>query len=120
MDIKDTTNKSSKVKINNFSLLFSNMKESKKLLSTYEKFIQEYYQILYAYYRQLKEINSSFLVEDKFKSSIINSPIFQLGKAIKRSVESHINNIFSIISAQNIFDEFKQYISKLRKIGKKN
>ena len=107
---------SSKTDINIFSLFFTNMKESKKLLKTYERFINEFYKILHNYYKELTEMNTFFLIEDRFKSSIINSPIFQIGKSIKRVVECHINNLFSIISNENYFDGFRNSISNLSKI----
>ena len=102
--------------ISNFYLLFTNMKESKKLLSSYKKFINEYYQTVNCFYKQLTEIHCHFLVEDRFKSSVINSPIFQLGKAIKKAIEGRIKNLFSLITDTNIFDAFNNCLSNLSNI----
>ena len=116
MDKNSIISNNSSKDVSNFFLLFSNMKESKKLLSEYEKYIKEYYKAIYGYNKQLKEINCNFLVEDNFKASIRNSPIFKFGKAIKRAVEVYIKNVFSIINDQNIFDGFRNSISKLSNI----
>lgn len=105
---------------NNFSLLFTNIGESKKLLKSYEVFINKYFETINSYYKQLTEFNFHFLVEDKFKSSVINSPIFQLGRAIKKAVQAQINNLFSIITNQEIFLSFKKAISDLSTILKES
>ena len=102
--------------ISNFYLLFSNMKESKKLLNTYKKFINEYYETLNTFYKQLTEVNCHFLIEEKFKSSVIYSPIFQLGKSIKKAVSAQINNLFSIITNDKIFYAFNKSLSNLSDI----
>ena len=96
---KDTFNSNN----SNFSLLFSNIDESKKLLQSYDIFITKYFESINSYFKQLTEFSYNFLSEDIFKSSIINSPIFQLGKAIKKAVQSQIDNLLSIISNQNFF-----------------
>lgn len=101
---------------NNFSLLYTNIGESKKLLESYETFINKYFVSINLYFKELTEFNSNFLVEDKFKSSVINSPIFQLGKAIKKAVQAQIDNLFSIISNQRIFFAFIEALSNLSKI----
>ena len=110
------SNNNSNVKFSNFYLLFSNMKESKKLLQSYKKFIEEYLQSINGYYKQLTELNCHFLVEDKFKSSLINTPIFQLGKAIKKAVEVQINNLFSLITEEKLIDGFNKSVQNLSKI----
>ena len=101
---------------NNFSLLFTNIEESKKLLQSYETFINKYFVSINFHFKQLTEFNSNFLTEDRFKSSVINSPIFQLGKAIKKAVQAQIDNLFSIITNQKIFFVFLDALSKLSKI----
>ena len=101
---------------NNFSLLFTNIEESKKLLQSYETFINKYFVSINFHFKQLTEFNSNFLAEDRFKSSVINSPIFQLGKAIKKAVQAQIDNLFSIITNQKIFFAFLDALSKLSKI----
>ena len=101
---------------NNFSLLFTNIEESKKLLQSYETFINKYFVSINFHFKQLTEFNSNFLTEDRFKSSVINSPIFQLGKAIKKAVQAQIDNLFSIITNQKIFFAFLDALSKLSKI----
>jgi len=105
-----------KTNISNFYLLFTNMKESNRLLKTYKKFIDEYSQTINGYYKQLTELHCHFLIEDKFKSSVINTPIFQLGKAIKKAVGSQINRLFSIITDSKIFDAFNNSLSNLENI----
>ena len=101
---------------NNFSILFTNIDESKKLLKSYEIFIAKYFESINTYFKQLTEFNYNFLSEDIFKSSIINSPIFQLGKAIKKAVQSQIDNLLSIISNQKFFFAFTEALSNLSKI----
>ena len=105
---------------NNFSLLYTNIGESKNLLKSYEIFINKYFETINSYYKELTEFNSHFLIEDKFKSSVINSPIFQLGRAIKKAVQAQINNLFSIITNQEIFLSFKKSISDLSTILKES
>ena len=105
-----------KTNISNFYLLFTNMKESNRLLKTYKKFIDEYSQTINGYYKQLTELHCHFLIEDKFKSSVINTPIFQLGKAIKKAVGSQINRLFSIITDSKIFEAFNNSLSNLENI----
>ena len=101
---------------NSFSLLFTNLGESKKLLESYKIFINKYFVSINSYFKELTEFNSNFLIEEKFKSSVINSPIFQLGKAIKKAVQAQIDNLFSIISNQKIFFGFIESLSNLSKI----
>ena len=100
----------------NFYLLFSNMKETRKLLNSYKKFINEYYEALSGFYKQLTEVNSHFLIEEKFKSSVINSPIFKLGKSIKKAMSAQINKLFSIITDDTIFYAFNKSLSDLSNI----
>jgi hypothetical protein len=79
---------------NNFYLLYTNIEESKKLLKNYETFINKYFESINTYFKELTEFIFNFLPEDRFKSSITNSPIFLLGKAIKKAVQAQINNIY--------------------------
>ena len=106
----------SKINICNFYLLFTNMKESNKLLKSYEDFINQYNETINIYYMRLTELNSNFLPEDNFKSSVINSPIFQLGKVIKKLLEYQTTKLFSIITDKNFFDAFKNSLSNLSTI----
>ena len=116
MDIPPTLNKISKLDLSNFYILFANIKESKKLLESYKKFTNGFFESLNSYYKQLTEINCHFLREGKFKSSFTKTPIFQLGKAIKRIIEVQIDSLFSIISDSKIFDAFNNSIINLEKI----
>ena len=79
--------------INSFSLLFTNMKESKRLLETYNDFIKKYLEAINSYYIELTELNCHFL-DGNYKSSVIDTPIFYLGKSIKNAVQKQINNLF--------------------------
>ena len=101
---------------NNFSLLFTNIEESKILLKSYENFINKYFVSINSYFKQLTEFNFNFLSEQSFKSSITKSPIFQLGKAIKKAVQAQIDNLYSIITNQKIFFAFSEALTNLSKI----
>ena len=101
---------------NNFYLLYTNIEESKKLLNNYETYIIKYFESINTFYKELTEFNFNFLPEDRFKSSIIHSPIFQLGKAIKKAVQAQINNIYPLIANQKIFLGFIESLSSLSKI----
>ena len=103
----------SKINISNFYSLFSNMKESNKLLKSYEDFISQYNEIINIYYMKLTELNSNFLPKDDFKSSVVNSPIFQLGKVIKKLIEFQITKLFSIMTDKKFFDAFKNSLCNL-------
>ena len=115
-EISSSSNYSFNLNNSNFSLLFTNIGESKKLLKSYEIFINKYFETINSYFKQLTEFNYHFLVEEKFKSSVISSPIFQLGRAIKKAVQAQINNLFSIITNQKIFFSFTDALSNLSKI----
>ena len=104
-------------KNSNFSSLFTNIEESKILLQNYETFISKYFETINAFFKQLTEFNYNFLIEDKYKS-VINSPIFQLGRIIKKAVQEQINNLYSIICNQEIFFSFKIALTNLSKILK--
>lgn len=104
-------------KNSNFSSLFTNIEESKILLQNYETFISKYFETINEFFKQLTEFNYNFLIEDKFKS-VINSPIFQLGRIIKKAVQEQINNLYSIICNQETFFSFKIALINLSKILK--
>ena len=117
--INDSSNNKSKTNISDYYFLFTNTKESEKLLETYTSFIDEYYETVNAYYKRLTEINCHFLQEDKFKS-IIDTPIFKLGKSIKNAVKTQIDNLFSIITNEKIFIAFKTSLANLSKVIKES
>lgn len=110
----------SKMNINNINLFLTNLKENKKLLNNYNTFVTKYFEIINSYYKQLTELNCHFLVEDKFKESYIKSPMFQLGKSIKNIVDVQVNNLFSIITDDNIFNGFNNSLSNLSKVIKES
>lgn len=100
--------------ISSFSLLFTNMKESKRLLETYNDFIKKYLEAINSYYIELTELNCHFL-DGNFKSSIIDTPIFYLGKSIKNAVQKQINNLFSILDSR-VFIDFSKTVSEFSEI----
>lgn len=100
--------------ISSFSLLFTNMKESKRLLETYNDFIKKYLEAINSYYIGLTELNCHFL-DGNFKSSIIDTPIFYLGKSIKNAVQKQINNLFSILDSR-VFIDFSKTVSEFSEI----
>ena len=114
--ISSLSNNSFNQNNNKFSLLFTNIRESKKLLKNYKIFTTKYFEAVNSYYMQLTEFNFHFLMEHKFKSSVINSPIFLLGRAIKKAVQAQINNLYSIITNQKIFSAFADALSNLSKL----
>ena len=101
---------------NNCYLLFSNMKESIKLLNTYKTFVNEYYEAINLFYKHLTELSSHFLKEENFKSKIIDSPLFKLGISIKKAVNAKINNLYSIITNDSIFYSLNKSLSNLSDI----
>ena len=117
--INDSSNNKSKTNISDYYFLFTNTKESEKLLETYTSFIEQYYETVNGYYKKLTEINCHFLQEDKFKS-IIDTPIFKLGKSIKNAVKTQIDNLFSIITNEKIFIAFKTSLANLSKVIKES
>ena len=100
--------------ISSFSLLFTNMKESKRLLETYNDFIKKYLEAINSYYIELTELNCHFL-DKNFKSSIIDTPIFYLGKSIKNAVQKQINNLFLILDSR-VFIDFSKTVSEFSEI----
>ena len=120
VNILPTLNNISKMNMNNINLFLRNIKDNKKLLNTYNTFVTKYFEIINSYYKQLTELNCHFLVEEKFKESYIKSPMFQLGKSIKNIVDHQVNNLFSIITDDNIFNGFNNALSNLSKIIKES
>ena len=117
VNLLPTLNDISKMEINNISKFYSNQKENKKLLTTFKSFSTKYFEALNGFYKQITEINCHFLVEDKFKPSFAKTPMFQLGKSLKNILESQINNYFTIITDDNIFNGFNNVISYLSNIS---
>ena len=115
----DSSNNISKTNISDYYFLFTNTRESEKLLETYTSFIEQYYETVNGYYKRLTEINCHFLQEDKFKS-IIDTPIFKLGKSIKKAVDAQIGNLFSVITNEKIFIAFKTSLANLSKVIKES
>ena len=115
----DSSNNISKTNISDYYFLFTNTRESEKLLETYTSFIEQYYETVNGYYKRLKEINCHFLQEDIFKS-IIDTPIFKLGKSIKKAVDAQIGNLFSVITNEKIFIAFKTSLANLSKVIKES
>ena len=99
-----------------YYLLFKNIKESKKLLNYFHKFVDEYFLAINVYYKHLTELNCHFLVEGKFKSSITNTLIYKLGKCIKGALESTIKHLFSFINDDGIFNSLNNHITNLNKV----
>ena len=100
--------------ISSFSLLFTNMKESKRLLETYNDFIKKYLEAINSYYIELTELNCHFL-DGNYKSSVIDTPIFYLGKSIKNAVQKQINNLFLILDSR-VFIDFSKAVSEFSQI----
>lgn len=109
-------NSISKTDISNFYEIFINMKESKKLFNSFKKYIKDSCEAITGYYKQMTEINGRFLVDYDFKSSITKSPIFKLGKVLKNLLQTHIDNLFTIISDDNIFDACNNSLTLFSKI----
>ena len=117
INISPSLNSISRTDISNFYALFFNIKESRKLLNSYRQFINEYLESINIYYKQLTEINFHFL-DKELNSSITKSPIIKLGKIIKNILETHIKNLFYLLSDTNIFIPFDNSINSLEKIVK--
>ena len=111
-----SSNNISKINTNNFYTLFLNMKKAQKLINSFKKFINEYFEALYAYYIRINEVNGHFSLEDKFKSSIIKSPVFRLGKITKNMLETHINNLNPLVSGDTLFREFENSLTNISNI----
>ena len=115
-NIPSSSNNISKINTNNFYTLFLNMKKAQKLINSFKKFINEYFEALYAYYIRINEVNGHFSLEDKFKSSIIKSPVFRLGKITKNMLETHINNLNPLVSGDTLFREFENSLTNISNI----
>jgi hypothetical protein len=92
------------------------MKKAQKLINSFKKFINEYFEALYAYFIRINEVNGHFSLEDKFKSSIIKSPVFRLGKITKNMLETHINNLNPLVSGDTLFREFENSLTNISNI----
>ena len=103
---------------NDFLLLFSDIKEQPKLLSSFSTFINEYLDLINNFYNKLKEITNNYLSENIFKTSMENLPIFRLGKTLRDIVQSQLNKLENIIKNQNIFKEIDKDFADLIKIIK--
>ena len=101
---------------NDFLLLFSDIKQQTKLLKSFTTFINEYYDLINVFYKQLAEITNNYLNEDKFNSSTENLPIFRLGKIIREIVQSQINSLANITENENIFKNIDKDFNDLIKI----
>ena len=104
--------------LNDFLLLFSDIKEQPKLLRSFSTFINEYFDLINNFYNKLKEITNNYLSENIFKTSIENLPIFRLGKTLRDIVQSQLNKLENIIKNQNIFKEIDKDFADLIKIIK--
>ena len=120
VNVPPTLNDISNINSNNINLFLTNLKENKKLLNTYNTFVSKYYETIYSFYKQITELNCHFLVVDKFKESYVKSPMFQLSKSIKNITDTHVNNIFSIITDDNIFNGLNNTLSILSKVIKES
>ena len=116
VNVLPTLNDSSKMSNINISLFFTNLKENKKLLNNSKTFITKYFEALNGYYKQVTEINCHFLVEEKFKPAFTKTPMFQLGKSLKNILEAQVNNLFTIITDDNIFNGFNNFLNYLTNV----
>ena len=103
---------------NSFLLIFSNIKGHIKLLNEFIEHFNQYFDIINVFYGQLNSLNSNFLKESHHKSSIMNSPIFHLGKIIKDIIQLQINNLLNITKNQKIFKDITNELSTLIKVFK--
>ena len=99
-----------------FLLLFSDIKEQIKLLKSFITYINEYFDFINVFHKQLIEINKNFLKD--FNSLPINSPIFLLGKSIKDIIQLQITNLSIIINNQKTFIDIAKEFSNLIQILK--
>ena len=103
---------------NNFLLLFSNIKEQTKLLRSFIDYINEYFDVISVFSKQLNEINNNFLNEKKCKPQTLSSPIFLLGKSIKEIIQLQVNNLLNIINNKQVFNDIAKEFSDLIRILK--
>ena len=99
-----------------FLLLFSDIKEQIKLLKSFITYINEYFDFINVFHKQLIEINNNFLKD--INSLTINSPIFLLGKSIKDIIQLQITNLSIIINNQKTFIDIAKEFSNLIQILK--
>ena len=99
-----------------FLLLFSDIKEQIKLLKSFITYINEYFDFINVFHKQLIEINNNFLKD--INSLPINSPIFLLGKSIKDIIQLQITNLSIIINNQKTFIDIAKEFSNLIQILK--
>ena len=100
----------------NFSrsyLLFRNMKECKELLVNYDDFINKYLEIIGAGFKQLCEIKTNFLGKDKLAPSLIDTPIFQIGIVLQKTINNHIEYLQTLLTNPDIFDALRKTLSNL-------
>ena len=100
---------------NDFLLLLSNIKDNTKLINSIITFINEYFDVINVFYKQLDEINNNFLKFKKSNSSITNSPIHHLGKTIKKMIQLQIDSLINITSNQKAFSDITSEFSNLLK-----
>ena len=105
-----------KSNFSNSYLLFRNMKECKELLVNYDDFINKYLEIINVCYKQLNEIKANFLGDDKLTSSLIDTPIFQIGEVLKAAINNHIEYLRTLMTNPDIFDAIKTTLSNLSHI----
>ena len=117
---KINESKKNNLNFSNYFFLLTNQKESQNLLESFSSFINKYDETLNSYYKSLTEIEFHFLNEDKFKSSIKETPFFQLGKSIKSALKVQKDIIFSVITNDKIFTAFKKCVADLSNILKES
>ena len=100
---------------NDFLLLLSNIKNNIKLLSSIITYINEYFEIINVFYKQLNEINNNFLKVKKGGITSASSPIHSLGKVIKSIIQKQTDNLFYITSNKQIFTDITNEFSNLIK-----
>lgn len=98
---------------NNFLLLFSNIKEQTKLLNSFIEYINEYFDVISVFSKQLIEINNNFLNEKKCKPQTLSSPIFLLGKSLKEIIQLQVHSLLNITNNQQVFNDIAKEFSDL-------
>ena len=109
LEKKDISNSN----ISSSYLLFRNMKECKELLVNYDNFINKYLEIINEGFKQLCEIKTNFLGDDKLKPSLIDTPIFQIGIVLKKAINNHIEYLKTLMLNPDIFDALRKTLSNL-------
>ena len=98
---------------NDILLIVSNIKDNTKLLNEIITYINEYFDIINVFYKQLEEITNNFLKLKKLKPSIIDSPIHHLGKTIKSIIQLQLTNLGNISSNEKIFNDITKEFTNL-------